>query len=119
VSYEYFIEHTLQSPNLLPDAYFVAVHDGNYVGTSALWASQAGSDLYTGLTGVKRAYRQKGIALALKLRGIAYARAHAHPLIKTWNESNNRAILSINERLGYAKQPAWISYVKVLKEADR
>ena len=116
VSYAYFVEHTLKSPNLLPDAYFVAVHDGAYVGMSALWASQAGSELYTGLTGVTRAYRRKGIALALKLRGIAYAKGHGHPLIKTWNESNNRAILSINERLGYVKQPAWIVYVNVLKE---
>ena len=116
VSYAYFVEHTLKSPNLLPEAYFVAVHQGDYVGMSALWASQAGSDLYTGLTGVTRAYRRKGIALALKLRGIAYAKAHEHPLIKTWNESNNRAILAINERLGYVRQPAWITYVKVLKE---
>jgi GNAT superfamily N-acetyltransferase len=118
VSYEHFIEHTLQNPNLLPDAYFVAVHDGEYVGTSNLWKSQGNDDIYTGLTGVKRAYRRKGIALAMKLRGIAHVKSLGRTLIKTWNESNNRPMLSINEMLGYVKQPAWISFVKVLKEEE-
>ncbi|HLF27171.1 MAG TPA: GNAT family N-acetyltransferase [Anaerolineae bacterium] len=116
VDYDHFIERTLGNPNLLPDAFFIAVHNGAYVGSSALWASQGNADLYTGLTGVKRAYRRKGIALAMKLRGIDYARTHGRKLIKTWNESNNRPMLSINEALGYVKQPAWITFVKVLKE---
>lgn len=116
ISYETFIARTLKNPNLLPQAYFVALHQAEYVATSALWASQGNDDLYTGLTGVKRAYRHRGIALALKLRGIAYAKAHGRSIIKTWNESNNRAMLSINEALGYVKQPAWIDFIKVVKK---
>ena len=34
------------------------------------------------------------------------------------NESNNRAMLAINEALGFVKQPAWIDVVKVLREDD-
>ena len=112
VSFEFFLEHTLQNPNLLPDAYFVAVHDRDYVGLSTLWSSRGNADLYTGLTGVARAFRERGIALALKLRSIAYAREHGHPVIRTWNESNNLPMLAINERLGFVKQPAWIDFVK-------
>lgn len=118
VDFEHFIEHTLHNPNLLPDAYFVAVHNGEYVGTSNLWKSQGNDDIYTGLTGVKRNYRRKGIALAMKLRGIAYVKSLGRTLIKTWNESNNRPMLSINETLGYVKQPAWISFVKILREEE-
>jgi GNAT superfamily N-acetyltransferase len=116
ITYEFFLQRTLENPNLLPDAYFVALHQRAYVGMSNLWSSQGNNDIYTGLTGVRREYRRRGIALALKLRGIAYAKAHGNPIIKTWNESNNRPMLSINEALGYVKQPAWIDFRKLLRE---
>jgi RimJ/RimL family protein N-acetyltransferase len=109
---EQFHKEHFGSPNLLPDGYFIAVDGSEYVGLSALWSSQGNGDLYTGLTGVRREYRRRGIALALKLRGIDYAKRQGAPVIKTWNEINNRAMLSINEALGFVKQPAWIEYVK-------
>ena len=119
-SYEWYVERVFGDPDLLPDAWFVAIDGatGQYVGMSQLWDSQASDDLYNGLTGVRRSHRRRGIALALKLRGIAYARAQGRPTIKTWNESNNRAMLAINEALGFVKQPAWIDFVNVLREGD-
>jgi GNAT superfamily N-acetyltransferase len=115
ITREAFDSWVFGNPNFLPDGYFVALDGVDYVGSSALWNSRADpTELYTGLTGVRRAYRRRGIALALKLRGIAYARQRGVRVIKTWNEKNNRGMLSINEALGFAKQPAWVNFVKKL-----
>jgi GNAT superfamily N-acetyltransferase len=120
VSFEFYADRVFNDPDLLPDGWFVAIDraSAQYVGMCQLWNSQASDDLYNGLTGVLRSHRRRGIALALKLRGIAYAKALGRPTIKTWNEANNRAMLSINEALGFEKQPAWIDFVKVLRTED-
>ena len=112
VTFEHYCKLVFDHPNLLPDAYFVALKDGAYIGMHNLWRRENAPDWTNGLTGVRRAHRRHGVALALKLRGIAVAQAHGIPSIKTWNASNNRPMLSINEQLGFRKQPAWIDYVK-------
>lgn len=114
--YEQYITGMLGNPDLLPDGYIVALDNGAYVGMSNLWKSAIDDELITGLTGVKREYRRKGIALALKLRALRYARDRGIKTVKTVNESNNRAMLAINEALGFRKQPAWIDYNNVLRE---
>jgi GNAT superfamily N-acetyltransferase len=104
------------SPNYLPEGNFIALDGDRYVGMSTLRTSQASPDeYYVGFTGVLRDYRGKGIAMALKLKAIAFARQRGIKQIKTWNDSSNRPMLRINEALGFAKQPAWISYLKKLR----
>jgi GNAT superfamily N-acetyltransferase len=110
-TYDHWRESYARSVRFRAEGFFVAVApDGRYVGISMLFHSQAGAHLDTGLTGVHREWRRKGIALALKLRAIAYARALGVPQIRTDNASTNRAMLSINEALGFERQPAWVVY---------
>jgi GNAT superfamily N-acetyltransferase len=114
VPFEVWWDEVRSHPGMLPDAYFVAVHDGQYVGLSTLHRDCTGGYLDTGLTGVIRSYRRKGIALAMKLRAIEYAQAVGAPEIRTWNETGNTGMLSINVRLGFLRQPAWIEFAKTL-----
>lgn len=115
ISAEQFEKWIFANPNFLPEGYFVALDGKHYVGSTALWKSQsAPTELYTGLTGVRREYRRKDIALALKLHAIDFARSYGATVIKTWNESNNRGMLGINEALGFVKQPIWVNVQKAL-----
>ena len=103
--------------NLLPDAWFVAVDNGEYVGMTNLWTSQANAKLlYVGITGVTRSHRKRGIAMALKVRSVEFALQNGYNEIRTWNETNNQAMLGINNRLGFVRQPAHIEFVKVMRE---
>jgi len=103
--------------NHVPDAWFVALDKGEYVGSTDVWLSKAEPHLlYVGLTGVIRSHRGRGIATALKLRSVEFARQHGFKEIRTWNESNNKVILDINNRMGFVRQPAHIDFVKQMRE---
>lgn len=115
MSFEYF-EKDFQSPNLLPNGYLLMVCGEEYVGISNLWRFAVAGDFQQGITGVRRAYRRRGIALALKLAGIRYAREQGKHHIRTNNEISNQPMLALNEKLGFVRQPAWISLRKRLKE---
>jgi RimJ/RimL family protein N-acetyltransferase len=111
-----------ENPGLMREAYMIAVDDTApgrpYVGLSNLWKNQASDDLDTGLTGVRRAYRRRGLAIALKLASLDEAKRLGAPRVRTWNASNNMGMLAINERLGFRRQPAWIEYLRELEHAD-
>jgi GNAT superfamily N-acetyltransferase len=119
VSFEDYCKWVFESRYYLPEGHFVAIDKstGQYVALSTLWKTD-GDYLQTGLTGTRRAYRRKGLALALKLKAIRFAQAYGTKEIRTGNETGNRAMLAINEALGFVKQPAWIDYVLTLQETS-
>lgn len=112
--FERFVEVRRGSINRIPEGFFVAVdsNTGEYAGSTGLFRVNAADFLQTGLTGVRRAYRRKGLALALKLRSIQFARNAGASGIKTENESGNAGMLSINDELGYERQTVAIAFGK-------
>jgi len=118
VEKDVWLSTLLKNPGLVRDAYLFAVKDGEYVGATMLRSSQSDNDVTTGLTGVRRPYRRQGVALALKVETLAWAKRNGYSQVKTWNEANNRGMLGINGWLGFVRQPAWLDMVRVLKEEE-
>ncbi len=113
-SMEQFERTILNNPRLLPDAWFIAVDGERYVGLSVLWRNLATDSLLnTGLTGVVRSHRRRGIATALKVQAIEYARRHGAEEIDTDNEENN-PMFQLNLQLGFQPQPAFVDFEKQL-----
>jgi mycothiol synthase len=104
------------TPYFWPEAYFIGLKDGEWVGVSALWRTDEPGVAVVSLTAVRRAHRGTGLAKAMKLRAIRHAKGEGYTTIKTWNESNNHRMLAINEQLGFVRKPAWVYYQKVKPE---
>jgi mycothiol synthase len=93
----------------LPDAYFIALKGARYVGVSSV--RRDGEDtLRIGITGVLPAYRRRGIGRLLKLRVHAWARTHGFREIHTNTTRADRAMLALNDTLGYPIVASWGGY---------
>jgi GNAT superfamily N-acetyltransferase len=76
-----------------------------------------GAGAYTHYTGVRRSYRGRGLALALKLRTIEAAVAHGVPHMRTNNDPDNPSMLAVNAKLGYVMIPGPRRLKKYVKGA--
>ena len=115
-TFENFEDRQLGDPGFNPDALFIALDAGRWVGTSGLWMAEGDPEkLYTGLTGVVRSHRRRGLATAMKVRAIAFAQAYGARIIETDNEENN-PMYDLNMQLGFKRQPAWLAFEKRMKE---
>lgn len=116
-SFEELRDLLFQSSFFVPEASFLALDRGRYVGISNLVAGPGTSrEMLTDTTGVHRDYRRRGLASALKARAILWAKERGVPLLRTWNDAENRPMLEINDNLGFRKYPAWIGYIKTMGE---
>jgi GNAT superfamily N-acetyltransferase len=81
---------------------FVAVAGDEVVGYAKLGPTRARPRVADNhLTAVKRAWRQRGIARALKATQIAWAKENGFEQLRTRNEERNEPIRRLNEELGY------------------
>ncbi|MBO0887616.1 GNAT family N-acetyltransferase [Candidatus Bathyarchaeota archaeon] len=113
--YDQWIRFEMKNPNLVPEGYMIAKDHGRYVGTSVVWRlKKEPRGLYQGLTGVLREYRGKGIAMALKLLVLDYAKKNGFDNIRTDNASVNTGMLAINRMLGFKPSETWLTLEKTM-----
>jgi len=103
-------EKRFESPRYQMDLHWFAREGERAVGYTGLWLSDAEPEkIYTGLTGVVRSHRRKGLATALKVHGFRRASEMGKKIIETDNEENN-PMFDLNMRLGFRPVPAWTEY---------
>jgi GNAT superfamily N-acetyltransferase len=114
-SFNEWITWGLNDPTILHDAYFVATQGDEYIGLRELGKDPDSNILLGGLLGVRRSHRNRGIGLAMQLRGIAYAREHGCPVLKTCTGIQNVPMQALFNKLGYARDPEWQQCQKDIK----
>jgi mycothiol synthase len=105
------------SPNFIPELNLIAVDGDRYIGLSNMWSTEVPGRVETGLTGVRRPYRKRGLATALKVESLARAKRLGYDHTLTYNETGNAGMLGINARLGFERQPAWLDMELILDPA--
>jgi len=105
----------LENPTYLLEGSFMAKLDGKYVGSSNLWKAGPVGFLTQGFTAVRKEYRRRGIATALKLMVAKAASSTGAKYLRTSNDSANKLILELNTSLGFKRTQTWAIYQKQLR----
>jgi GNAT superfamily N-acetyltransferase len=104
-------------PLTLRELSFAALADGEVVGFAILGKGVPGVGEHW-MTGVKRAWRGRGIGLALKQSQIAAARVAGLERLRTQNDLVNAPMRRVNEKLGYRPRLEWIHFAGPLLPAE-
>jgi GNAT superfamily N-acetyltransferase len=104
--FESWVAHRLERTDDRADATFIAVADEEVVGYAKfMFTAARPRDAEHDMTAVKRAWRGRGIAGALKRAQVAWAKREGFERLQTQNEVRNEPIRRINEQLGYRVEP--------------
>ncbi|HKB19661.1 MAG TPA: GNAT family N-acetyltransferase [Gaiellaceae bacterium] len=102
-------EQYLVGPGAMPEAMIAALDGDEVVGYTGLRRRGASSPIAENmLTAVRRPWRRRGIATALKNEQVARARAAGIERIFTTNDETNTGMRGVNALLGYQPAPAHI-----------
>jgi len=102
--YEVWRATEIERPSLEPELTFVALAGDEVVGYAILDSLRG--EPWHRLTAVKRSWRARGIATALKRAQIQEAKRRGFGRLVTTNEERNRPMQSINRTLGYRPEPS-------------
>jgi mycothiol synthase len=95
-----WMAHHMQRPTDSPEATFIALAGEEVAGYAKL-SLTAPTAAGHAMTAVRRAWRGRGIARALKAAEINWALANGYTELHTSNEERNEPIRRLNARLGY------------------
>ena len=102
MSFETWLRYHWQHPDCDRELGLVALVDGQIVGTTFLMTDRERGRALNGGTGVRRAFRGRGVGLLMKQHSLAAAARAGIDRVFTQNDDTNAPMIAINARLGYA-----------------
>ncbi len=115
-SLEDWLERDMGGAGDDPRAVFVALEGEEVTGFAKFSLSTGNRErAFHDLTGVRRAWRGRGIAAALKRTQIAWAKSEGYTSLQTSNEARNEPIRRLNERHGYVVEPGTITVRRTIR----
>jgi len=103
-TYEQWRAIDIDRPTRDPEFFFIALAGDEPVGYATI--DNFGADAYHGLTAVKRTWRRRGVATALKQAQIAAAKKAGFRRLVTASEERNTPMRNLNAKLGYRPEPS-------------
>jgi GNAT superfamily N-acetyltransferase len=117
--FDEWLRADMQGTSDRPEAVFVALAGDEVVGYAKLSIPEAQTGAaWHDLTGVKRAWRGRGIASALKRAQIRWAKEAGYTRLTTMNEERNAPIRHLNERYGYRPEPGRVVLSTAISSPD-
>ena len=111
--FDVYKKTVIANPKFNPKSWFFVLDKDRIAGLNNLWKNELDKGINTGLTGVRREYRRKGVATALKHTSLVWAKKQGYEWIRTDNAATNKGMLSINILVGFKFMPAWLVFDKV------
>jgi GNAT superfamily N-acetyltransferase len=108
------LEDWLREEATLPAGSFAALAGGEIVGYTGLIAHDHDGIVENGLTVVRRDWRRRGLATALKRRSLAWAAANGYREVVTWTQRGNDGMRAVNERLGFTYRDVSVTMIAPL-----
>ena len=99
--FDSWLSQDMQGSGDRADAVFVALAGSDVAGYAKLSTSSRPGYVMHDMTGVKRSFRGRGIASALKRAEIAWAKREGFRTLETFNDELNAPIRALNEKHGY------------------
>jgi mycothiol synthase len=109
------LEEWLRDEATVPDGSFAAfaargAPDGEPVGYAGLLERPGGQVAEHGLTVVRRDFRRRGVAVALKRAVIHWASQNGVGELVTWTQRGNEAMQGLNRKLGYVDRERVLTF---------
>ena len=117
IAFEFFETNVIEEPDILPDVFVFALRSDRIVGFTGGYSGAKPGWMDTWLTAVRREARGLGVAQAVKSRAIETAKGLGFTAIRTDNDTRNAPMLAINEKMGFARQPAVLTVTRTWGEA--